>query len=142
MPLSGTGPAAAPATVAAAPGPSATTATPPRRAPLLPVTGRLSDLPSRTPLDDRTGRMAQAERDALVPRPEGEPDGATVTSLWNGSLSVPQRRATVRDTSHDGAPSPGATGSPGFTGSSCFTGSSGFTANGTAGAPAPRCAGT
>ncbi|MEV5883900.1 glycoside hydrolase family 3 N-terminal domain-containing protein [Streptomyces sp. NPDC052020] len=56
--------------------------------------------------------------------------GATVTSLWNGSLTVSQGRATVRDTAHNGALSPGATTS------------FGFTASGTAGAPAPRCAGS
>ncbi|MFF5253416.1 glycoside hydrolase family 3 N-terminal domain-containing protein [Streptomyces leeuwenhoekii] len=56
--------------------------------------------------------------------------GATVTSLWNGSLTVSQGRATVRNTAHNGALSPGATTS------------FGFTANGTAGTPAPQCAGS
>lgn len=56
--------------------------------------------------------------------------GATVTSLWNGSLTVSQGRATVRNTAHNGALSPGATTS------------FGFTANGAAGTPAPQCAGS
>jgi beta-glucosidase len=56
--------------------------------------------------------------------------GATVTNLWNGSLNVAQGRATVRNTAHNGALSPGATTS------------FGFTANGTAGTPAPRCSGS
>ncbi|AJP00871.1 beta-glucosidase [Streptomyces cyaneogriseus subsp. noncyanogenus] len=56
--------------------------------------------------------------------------GATVSSLWNGSLTVSQGRATVRNTAHNGALSPGATTS------------FGFTANGTAGTPAPQCAGS
>ncbi|MEV8311684.1 glycoside hydrolase family 3 N-terminal domain-containing protein [Streptomyces flavidovirens] len=57
-------------------------------------------------------------------------NGSTVTNLWNGSLSVTQGRATVRNTTHNGALSPGATTS------------FGFTANGTAGAPTPQCAGS
>ncbi|KAF3469181.1 glycoside hydrolase family 3 N-terminal domain-containing protein [Streptomyces sp. Tu 3180] len=55
--------------------------------------------------------------------------GAAVTHLWNGTLSVAQGRATVRNTPHNGALTPGATTS------------FGFTANGTAGAPAVRCTG-
>ncbi|MFI8192648.1 glycoside hydrolase family 3 N-terminal domain-containing protein [Streptomyces sp. NPDC085946] len=55
--------------------------------------------------------------------------GSTVTSLWNGSLTVAQGRATVRNAAHNGALSPGATTS------------FGFTANGGAGTPAPQCTG-
>ncbi|MFE6281703.1 glycoside hydrolase family 3 N-terminal domain-containing protein [Streptomyces sp. NPDC057877] len=53
--------------------------------------------------------------------------GATVTSLWNGTLTVAGGRATVRNTSSNGALAPGATTS------------FGYTANGSAGSPAPRC---
>ncbi|MDN3027996.1 glycoside hydrolase family 3 N-terminal domain-containing protein [Streptomyces sp. S.PB5] len=56
--------------------------------------------------------------------------GSTVTSLWNGSLTVAQGRATVRNAAHNGALSPGA--------STSF----GFTANGGAGSPAPQCTGS
>ncbi|GAA2563785.1 MULTISPECIES: glycoside hydrolase family 3 N-terminal domain-containing protein [Streptomyces] len=61
---------------------------------------------------------------------EWDLDGSAVTNLWNGTLSVAQGRATVRNTAHNGALSPGATTS------------FGFTANGTAGAPAPQCTGS
>ncbi|WP_318199715.1 glycoside hydrolase family 3 N-terminal domain-containing protein [Streptomyces sp. SCL15-4] len=56
--------------------------------------------------------------------------GSTVTSLWNGDLTTAQGRATVRSTAFNGALSPGARAT------------FGFTANGTAGTPAPHCAGT
>ncbi|MDG9717279.1 glycoside hydrolase family 3 N-terminal domain-containing protein [Streptomyces sp. DH24] len=56
--------------------------------------------------------------------------GSTITNLWNGSLTVAQGRATVRNSSFNGTLAPGATAS------------FGFTANGTAGTPAPGCAGT
>ncbi|MFI9168341.1 glycoside hydrolase family 3 N-terminal domain-containing protein [Streptomyces lincolnensis] len=56
--------------------------------------------------------------------------GSTVTSLWNGSLTVAQGRASVRNAAHNGALSSGATTS------------FGFTANGGAGAPAPQCTGS
>ncbi|WP_210571673.1 glycoside hydrolase family 3 N-terminal domain-containing protein [Streptomyces sp. GESEQ-4] len=57
-------------------------------------------------------------------------NGSTVTSLWNGSQTVAQGRATVRNAAHNGALSPGATTS------------FGFTANGGAGTPAPQCTGS
>lgn len=56
--------------------------------------------------------------------------GTTVTSLWNGSLTVAQGRATVRNAAHNGALAPGATTS------------FGFTASGTAGTPAAQCTGS
>ncbi|WP_223189333.1 glycoside hydrolase family 3 N-terminal domain-containing protein [Streptomyces sp. TRM68416] len=56
--------------------------------------------------------------------------GATVSSLWNGSLTVTDGRATVRNAAHNGALSPGATTS------------FGFTASGSPGTPAPRCTGS
>ncbi|MET9951717.1 glycoside hydrolase family 3 N-terminal domain-containing protein [Streptomyces sp. NPDC006339] len=56
--------------------------------------------------------------------------GSTVTNLWNGSLTVTSGRATVRNTTHNGALSPGGTAS------------FGFTANGVAGTPAPQCTGS
>ncbi|WP_240468442.1 glycoside hydrolase family 3 C-terminal domain-containing protein [Streptomyces dangxiongensis] len=55
--------------------------------------------------------------------------GSTVTSLWNGSLTTAQGRAAVRNAAFNGSLFPGAT--------TTF----GFTANGTAGTPAPHCAG-
>ncbi|MFI6034188.1 glycoside hydrolase family 3 N-terminal domain-containing protein [Streptomyces sp. NPDC051315] len=57
-------------------------------------------------------------------------NGSTVTSLWNGSLTVAAGRATVRAAAHNGALSPGATTS------------FGFTADGGAGTPAPQCTGS
>ncbi|NKQ29329.1 cellulose binding domain-containing protein, partial [Streptomyces galbus] len=54
--------------------------------------------------------------------------GATIASLWNGTLTTAQGRATVRNAAFNGSLSPGATVS------------FGFTANGTAGTPAPHCA--
>jgi beta-glucosidase len=56
--------------------------------------------------------------------------GSTITNLWNGSLTVSQGRATVRNTSFNGTLAPGATTS------------FGFTANGTAGTPALGCTGS
>ncbi|MET9506227.1 glycoside hydrolase family 3 N-terminal domain-containing protein [Streptomyces sp. NPDC006622] len=56
--------------------------------------------------------------------------GSTVSSLWNGSLTTAQGRATVRNTAFNGSLLPGATTS------------FGLTANGTAGAPVPHCSGT
>ncbi|MEV5349713.1 glycoside hydrolase family 3 N-terminal domain-containing protein [Streptomyces achromogenes] len=56
--------------------------------------------------------------------------GATVTSLWNGTLTMAQGRATVRNAAFDGALSPGARAT------------FGFTATGTAGTPTSHCAGT
>ncbi|MFF9086493.1 glycoside hydrolase family 3 N-terminal domain-containing protein [Streptomyces sp. NPDC014991] len=55
--------------------------------------------------------------------------GSTVTSLWNGSLTTAQGRATVRNAAFDGSLLPGAT--------TTF----GLTANGSAGTPAPHCTG-
>ncbi|MGW3017191.1 glycoside hydrolase family 3 N-terminal domain-containing protein [Streptomyces longwoodensis] len=54
--------------------------------------------------------------------------GSTIASLWNGTLTTAQGRATVRNAAFNGSLSPGATVS------------FGFTANGTAGTPAPHCA--
>uniref|UniRef100_UPI0028680CFC cellulose binding domain-containing protein n=1 Tax=Streptomyces sp. WELS2 TaxID=2749435 RepID=UPI0028680CFC len=59
-----------------------------------------------------------------------DPAGATVTSLWNGTPTTAQGRATVRDAAFDGALSPGAEAT------------SGFTATGAPGTPSPHCAGT
>ncbi|MFJ4952527.1 glycoside hydrolase family 3 N-terminal domain-containing protein [Streptomyces sp. NPDC088760] len=56
--------------------------------------------------------------------------GSRVTSLWNGSLSTADGRATVRNAAFNGSLAPGAT--------AAF----GFTADGTAGTPAPHCAGS
>ncbi|MFF7534309.1 glycoside hydrolase family 3 N-terminal domain-containing protein [Streptomyces bobili] len=56
--------------------------------------------------------------------------GSTVSSLWNGSLTVSAGRATVHNAAHNGALSPGATTS------------FGFTANGPTGTPATHCAGS
>ncbi|GAA3494660.1 glycoside hydrolase family 3 N-terminal domain-containing protein [Streptomyces prasinosporus] len=55
--------------------------------------------------------------------------GSAVTHLWNGTLSVAQGRATVRNSPHNGALPPDATTS------------FGFTANGTASTPAVQCTG-
>ncbi|MFJ1602384.1 glycoside hydrolase family 3 N-terminal domain-containing protein [Streptomyces sp. NPDC088253] len=55
--------------------------------------------------------------------------GSTLTSLWNGSLTTAQDRATVRNAAFNGSLLPGATTS------------FGFTANGTAGTPALHCTG-
>ncbi|MER7480279.1 glycoside hydrolase family 3 N-terminal domain-containing protein [Streptomyces sp. NPDC126510] len=57
-------------------------------------------------------------------------NGSTVTSLWSGSLSAAQGRATVRNAAHNGSLSPGATTS------------FGFTAAGPVGTPQPRCTGS
>ncbi|MFE7901037.1 glycoside hydrolase family 3 N-terminal domain-containing protein [Streptomyces sp. NPDC057424] len=57
-------------------------------------------------------------------------NGSTVSSLWNGTLSVAQGRATVRNAAHNGALPQGATTS------------FGFTSNGDAGTPAPQCTGS
>jgi cellulase/cellobiase CelA1 len=57
-------------------------------------------------------------------------DGATVTNLWNGTLTLSQGRPTVRNTAFNGSLSPGGTTS------------FGFTASGDAGAPVPHCAGS
>ncbi|MFE1193992.1 glycoside hydrolase family 3 N-terminal domain-containing protein [Streptomyces olivaceoviridis] len=56
--------------------------------------------------------------------------GSRVTSLWNGSLTTAGGRATVRDAAFNGSLRPGDT--------TTF----GFTAEGTAGTPAPHCAGS
>ncbi|ALO91589.1 Glucan 1,4-beta-glucosidase [Streptomyces hygroscopicus subsp. limoneus] len=56
--------------------------------------------------------------------------GSRVTSLWNGSLTTAGSRATVRDAAFNGSLRPGDT--------TTF----GFTAEGTAGTPAPHCAGS
>ncbi|MEW2289765.1 glycoside hydrolase family 3 N-terminal domain-containing protein [Streptomyces sp. NPDC047841] len=56
--------------------------------------------------------------------------GSRVTSLWNGSLTTADGRATVRNAAFDGSLRPGATTS------------FGFTAEGTAGTPVPHCAGS
>ncbi|MGX5185823.1 cellulose binding domain-containing protein [Streptomyces avermitilis] len=53
-----------------------------------------------------------------------DPAGSTITSLWNGSLTTAQDRATVRNAAFNGSLRPGATTS------------FGFTANGPAGTPA------
>jgi beta-glucosidase len=56
--------------------------------------------------------------------------GTRVTSLWNGSLTTADGRATVRNAAFNGALPPGGTTS------------FGFTADGAAGTPAPHCAGS
>ncbi|MEU8910336.1 glycoside hydrolase family 3 N-terminal domain-containing protein [Streptomyces mirabilis] len=59
-----------------------------------------------------------------------DPAGSTLSSLWNGSLTTAQDRATVRNAAFNGSLLPGATTS------------FGFTANGTAGTPALHCTGS
>ncbi|BAC68266.1 putative cellulose-binding protein [Streptomyces avermitilis MA-4680 = NBRC 14893] len=56
-----------------------------------------------------------------------DPAGSTITSLWNGSLTTAQDRATVRNAAFNGSLRPGAT--------TPF----GFTANGPTDTPAPHC---
>lgn len=59
-----------------------------------------------------------------------DPAGSTFTSLWNGSPTHAQDRATVRNAAFNGSLLPGATTS------------FGFTANGIAGTPALHCTGS
>ncbi|MGW7044137.1 glycoside hydrolase family 3 N-terminal domain-containing protein [Streptomyces avermitilis] len=59
-----------------------------------------------------------------------DPADSTLTSLWNGSLTTAQDRATVRNAAFNGSLRPGATTS------------FGFTASGPAGAPALHCTGS
>ncbi|MEV5146217.1 cellulose binding domain-containing protein [Streptomyces sp. NPDC052727] len=76
--------------------------------------------PCRRPRPGRPARRA----------PDWDLGGSRVTSLWNGSLTTAGGRATVRDAAFNGSLRPGATTS------------FGFTADGTAGTPAPHCAGS
>ncbi|MGW3466460.1 hypothetical protein ACWDE9_46135 [Streptomyces olivaceoviridis] len=79
---------------------------------------RVTDLPARMTLDDKLGQMTQIEKDALVPR--SDLAAYRIGSVLSGADStVSPHNLRPGDTT-----------------------TSGFTAEGTAGTPAPHCAGS